>query len=119
MSNEGGPVVARIVKTRRNWVYKLITETRHTLCRHSCAHLEPYARRMANVLEKSHQADDKLRASARAALPAAFSPSLVPRLEQAVDAHGEALREELYEIFSDELECAVERERARTAKRSI
>lgn len=48
----------------------------------------------------------------RKALPADLSATLVPAAEALVTKSGQALRDELYQLFSDEIESALERDRA-------
>lgn len=70
---------------------------------HSSEDISQLCRRMAEVFEASHQADDDLRQKARTRLLAAASANLVPETERIVRECGEQLRARLFDLFSEEL----------------
>lgn len=72
-------------------------------------------RQMIRMIESTHRASDQIRCAVRRDLPADLSPALVPRAEAAVDQAVKALRKDLFDVFDDELDKVLVKERAREA----
>lgn len=94
-------------KTHSNTVYALLSriQPHDPLGRRPC--LFSQARKMAEALAASEESDGKLREKVRKLLPCDLSPALIKDAQSAIDDYGQMLREELYEIFTTELDRAL------------
>lgn len=94
-------------RTHSNTVYALVSRIRphDPLGRSPC--LFSQAQKMAKALAASEESDGKLREKVRTLLPWDLSPTLIEDAQSAIDDYGKMLREELYEIFTTELDRAL------------
>ena len=87
-----------------NVIYDLRDLARHLTnpeCVQAC-------RKAAELVELSHQADDALRRDARRLLPANFSPTLIPEVEELIRKNGDELRLKIFGRAFLELSRAVD-----------